>query len=459
MSGRGAPRGGGGGWQPRGGGRGGGAFPVFQPKKWVKPGSQAAVAAAATAAAVAALAEASPPAYPAEEAADIPSWADAGGGDPVPAPSRKWVKPGSEAALAAAATAAAVAALADAPPPSYPAEGAPAAESLPWAGAGGGDPVPAPSRKWVKPGLEAALPAAALAPAPAAPVADAPPPPYPGADAPPPAYPGTDAAPEADGLAWAGAGGGDPVPAPSRKWVKGEGAIPAGGRSPVLGSAGGRSPVQGAPAPVDPAFERGKQYNARQSPRTVGFGVRVTGHAGISICVSNLDMSVSEDNLWKFFNQAGRVFSVKAMPKKPGKPYKIVFVNFADHTPKVKAMPKKPGKPYKIAFVNFADHTPKVKCREMLATLQGSTPSWNHGVAIEVQEQEEREPREKKQTKRETPEEKEARLVELRKTRTKRETPEEKEARLVDLRKIFKPEALRFKKHSPPKPFVETLNP
>ena len=42
-----------------------------------------------------------------------------------------------------------------------------------------------------------------------------------------------------------------------------------------------------------------------------------------------------------------------------------------NHKPvQVKTMPKKPGKPYKIAFVNFADHTQKVKCREMLATLQ-----------------------------------------------------------------------------------------
>ena len=207
MSGRGAPRGGGGGWQPRGGGRGGGAFPVFQAKKWVKPGSAAALAATAAAA----LVDASPPAYPGPEAtsaADVPAWAGAGEGDPVPAPSRKWLKPGSEAALAAAARADAARA-------------------------------------------DAAMADAAMADA-----------------APPPAYPGAEAAPEAEGFAWADGGGEDSVPAPNRKWVKGEGVIPSGGRSPVLGlgGAGGSSPVPQAPAaPVDPAFERGKV-----APHTAG---------------------------------------------------------------------------------------------------------------------------------------------------------------------------------------------
>jgi hypothetical protein len=221
---------------------------------------------------------------------------------------------------------------------------------------GGGAPPVFQAKKWVKPGPDAARGSAG----PEAVEGGIP------VDRAPHAVGTTCAAPSVSGctphadvggvLAGADKFVAEPTPLPSRKWVKGEGAIPAG-RSP------GHAPV---PAP-SAALERGK----------------------LSICVSNLDMSVSEDHLWKFFNQAARVASVKAMPKKQ-------------------------GKPYKIAFVNFADGTPKARCRETLKKLDGSAPSWNHGVAIQIEEQEERDARERKPVKRESAEEREARLAKLR---------------------------------------------
>ena len=133
----------------------------------------------------------------------------------------------------------------------------------------------------------------------------------------------------------------------ARKWVKGQG-------------------VSG-PAPPPPPPERGR----------------------LSVFVGNLDPNVQEDNLWRFFGQAGRISSVKMMPKKD-------------------------GKPFCIAFVNFADGTQLGKCRDMLKALDDTAPSWNKGVKISVAERDAEGGKNKPMKARETEEQRHERLAKLR---------------------------------------------
>lgn len=142
----------------------------------------------------------------------------------------------------------------------------------------------------------------------------------------------------------------------ARKWVKGQG---------VTG------PPPPAPRPAPPA---------RPPPPDRG---------RLSVFVGNLDPSVSEDNLWRFFGQAGRVNSVKVMPRKE-------------------------GKPFVIAFVNYADGTLLDKCREMLKVLDDTAPSWNCGVKISVAERGEDGTKAKPMKERETEEQRSERLEKLR---------------------------------------------
>ncbi len=116
-----------------------------------------------------------------------------------------------------------------------------------WAARGRGGPPAAPmfqAKRWVKPGTAAA--AAAAETAAAAVPSD-----------------GTGQLPAGGG---GGCGGGVSVGG-ARKWVKGQGVS-------------GPKPVAVAPPP-----ERGR----------------------LSVYVGNLDPNVTEDNLWRFFGQAGRV--------------------------------------------------------------------------------------------------------------------------------------------------------
>ena len=139
------------------------------------------------------------------------------------------------------------------------------------------------AKKWTKPGSDVDAQTAAAAPPPAATQVQI------GADDAAHVQGGADAARSAHkSLAVGAIGGGG-----ARKWVKGQGVI-------------GPAP----PPPRPPPPERGR----------------------LSIFVGNLDQSVTEDNLWRFFGQAGKVNSVKVMPRKEGKPYVIAFVNYADGT-------------------------------------------------------------------------------------------------------------------------------
>lgn len=154
---------------------------------------------------------------------------------------------------------------------------------------------------------------------------------------------------------------------PTRKWVKGQTPTPAAPPQAAQGDpnrSGSKSPIQRPP---------GAAANGGDSAR-----------GRVSISVTNLDPGAVEDNLWKFFGQAGRIASVKIMPRKP-------------------------NKPHALAFVNFADGTLKKKCLEMCMVLNGTAPSWNGGQTIGVEEQGtgERKPKE-------TPEQKEDRLAKLR---------------------------------------------
>ena len=133
----------------------------------------------------------------------------------------------------------------------------------------------------------------------------------------------------------------------ARKWVKGQGFS--------------------GPAPPPPPPERGR----------------------LSVFVGNLDPNVQEDNLWRFFGQAGRISSVKMMPKKD-------------------------GKPFCIAFVNFADGTLLGKCRDMLKALDDTAPSWNKGVKISVAERDAEGGKNKPMKARETEEQRHERLAKLR---------------------------------------------
>ena len=129
-----------------------------------------------------------------------------------------------------------------------------------WGAPGGrGGPAAAPmfqAKRWVKPGTAAAAAASAAETAAAA----------------VPASSGRDAPSEGTGHLHGGAGGcggggGGASVGGARKWVKGQGVS-------------GPKPVVVAPPP-----ERGR----------------------LSVYVGNLDPNVTEDNLWRFFGQAGRV--------------------------------------------------------------------------------------------------------------------------------------------------------
>jgi len=233
--------------------------------------------------------------------------------------------------------------------------------------------------------------------------------------------------------------------APSKKWIKGIGVVSQPGQGPEA-SAGPEltnlkkdSDENADPAPPAPpkstpqskkwikgvgAIEAADNYARSGSPAGEFEAPYVEERGRASFCITNLDPSVTEDNLWKLFKQAGPVGSLKLMPKRE-------------------------GKSSIIAFVNFLDSTLLRKCREVCKALNNSKPSWNNGSQILVNEQVN--DGSGGNNKRETPEQKQERLAKLReefpwlprddpasvvKSWSARETREGREKRMTDKQKM-----------------------
>ena len=103
-------------------------------------------------------------------------------------------------------------------------------------------------------------------------------------------------------------------------------------------------------------------------------------------------MVLQEDNLWKFFGQAGRIATVKIMPRKPNKPNCLVShphphlslpPSLSRHanakqpflsSSAVRELMVCAAHRVAQAFVNFADGTLKKKCLEMCMVARANPP-------------------------------------------------------------------------------------